>query len=59
MRMRRTKQMIGLGAMALCLSVLSLSAQDMTNFRGPARDGQYAETGLLKQWPANGPEMLW
>lgn len=59
MLMRKTKRMIGLGAMALCLSVLSASAQDMTTFRGPARDGQYAETGLLKQWPADGPEMLW
>ncbi len=34
-------------------------AQDPTNWRGPSRDGHYPETGLLKQWPAGGPEILW
>lgn len=28
-------------------------------WRGPHRDGIYNETGLLKKWPANGPELLW
>ena len=37
----------------------STIAQSYNNWRGPARDGHYTETGLLKQWPANGPEMLW
>jgi outer membrane protein assembly factor BamB len=35
------------------------SAQDPTGWRGPTRDGHYQETGLLKQWPAGGPEILW
>lgn len=26
---------------------------------GPNRDGKSADTGLLKQWPASGPELLW
>ena len=34
-------------------------AQDPTSWRGPSRDGHYPETGLLKQWPAGGPEILW
>lgn len=34
-------------------------AQDATSWRGPSRDGHYPETGLLKQWPAGGPEILW
>ena len=28
-------------------------------FRGPNRDGLSSETGLLKQWPGNGPPLLW
>lgn len=28
-------------------------------FRGPRRDGLSADTGLLKQWPAGGPPLLW
>jgi hypothetical protein len=28
-------------------------------FRGPNRDGKSAETGLLKEWPAGGPMLLW
>ena len=27
-------------------------------FRGPNRDGNYPEKGLLKQWPENGPNLL-
>lgn len=34
-------------------------AQEPTKWRGPSRDGHYPETGLLKQWPAGGPEILW
>ena len=28
-------------------------------WRGPLRDGCSTETGLLKQWPAGGPRLLW
>jgi len=28
-------------------------------FRGPRRDGISTETGLLKNWPAVGPKLLW
>ncbi len=30
-----------------------------TNFRGPNRDGQYAEQTVLTNWPAKGPVELW
>jgi len=40
-------------------AVLSASAQEATAWRGPTRDGVYHEGGLLKQWPADGPEVLW
>ncbi|MCL2436358.1 MAG: PQQ-binding-like beta-propeller repeat protein [Lentimicrobiaceae bacterium] len=30
-----------------------------SQWRGENRDGIYNETGLLKEWAANGPELLW
>jgi outer membrane protein assembly factor BamB len=38
---------------------VSISAQTITQFRGPQRNGIYPETNLLKTWPADGPAMLW
>ncbi len=35
-----------------------LFAQEPTVWRGEG-NGIYNETGLLKEWPANGPEILW
>jgi hypothetical protein len=32
---------------------------DFSEWRGPNRQGIFHETGLLKSWPENGPEMLW
>jgi len=34
-------------------------AQTPTKWRGPYQNGFYPETGLLKQWPEEGPEILW
>ncbi len=34
-----------------------LSAQPV-QWRGPQRDGQFPETGLMKSWPENGPELI-
>jgi outer membrane protein assembly factor BamB len=34
-------------------------AADYPQFRGPHRDGASAETGLMKQWPAEGPALAW
>jgi outer membrane protein assembly factor BamB len=41
--------------------VLQIQAQaaDWYQWRGPNRDGHSAETGLLKDWPAGGPRLLW
>ncbi|TAJ11608.1 alcohol dehydrogenase [Marinilabiliaceae bacterium JC017] len=33
--------------------------QAFSEWRGPGRTGVYAETGLMKAWPAEGPEMIW
>ena len=36
-----------------------LQAQLVNNWRGPQRDGKFPDTNLLRQWPADGPKMLW
>src|SRR5687767_8953825 len=38
---------------------LPTSADDWPQWRGPNRDGVSKETGLLKEWPAAGPKLLW
>ena len=35
------------------------AAADWPQWRGLKRDGRTAETGLLREWPAKGPEQLW
>ena len=43
-----------------CLLPLGTSvAGDWPQFRGPNRDGISDETGLLRSFPAGGPEVLW
>ena len=45
----------------LCLSVeaVSQTKAEWPQWRGPNRDGVSKETGLLKQWPAEGPPLAW
>ena len=40
-------------------AVSAVNAADWPQFRGPAGDGTSPETGLLKQWPQEGPKELW
>ncbi len=44
--------------LTLFISV-SVSAQIKSSWSGPGRNGIYHETGLLKEWPKKGPEVLW
>lgn len=46
-------------AVIFCLCVISVSAADWPQWRGPERSGVSKETGLLKQWPSGGPKLLW
>jgi len=39
--------------------VTAQTAGDWPQWRGPNRDGISKETGLLKQWPAEGPPLVW
>lgn len=36
----------------------TLISQEIVEFRGVGRTGHYPETGLLKEWPEDGPELL-
>jgi outer membrane protein assembly factor BamB len=38
---------------------LTISAQDVVQWRGVNRDGIYNESGLMKIWPDGGPKLLW
>ncbi len=45
-----------------CCATLATSfllAADWPQWRGPQRDGISQETGLLKEWPKDGPKLLW
>lgn len=41
------------------VAVSAANAADWSQFRGPGRDGISPETGLMKQWPQDGPKELW
>jgi outer membrane protein assembly factor BamB len=45
----------------LCLIGASIiaTASDWPQWRGPKRDGISQEKGLLKEWPKEGPKLLW
>jgi len=45
--------------LALAQQSLAQSAANWPQWRGPNRDGISKETGLLKQWPAEGPALVW
>ena len=43
----------------LGLAAPGMSATDFAQWRGPLRDGHSPETGLLQEWPKDGPKLLW
>src|SRR5690242_6201799 len=58
----RTPMKTGRSMLALaCVALWSAAvvAADWPQWRGPRRDGISAERGLLKQWPAEGPRLVW
>ncbi len=58
MTMNKSTKFLMLLISALFISLLS-DGQEVYQWRGPARDGKYVESGLLSQWPQEGPELLW
>jgi len=45
--------------LVLAQQALAQTAANWPQWRGPNRDGISKETGLLKQWPAEGPSLVW
>ena len=56
---RRLVLILGLVFLAHLGALIPAQVPDWYQWRGPNRDGHSAETGLLKEWPANGPRQLW
>jgi len=48
-----------LAAFALLAPALAAPAHEWPQFHGPRRDNKSDETGLLKEWPPEGPPLLW
>lgn len=42
-----------------CLYLNLVYSQTLAQWRGLERKGVYAEAGLLKSWPAEGPRLIW
>src|SRR6478736_5792390 len=53
------RRRIWLSIALLGLTATTLSAADFAQWRGPLRDGHSPETGLLPEWPKDGPKLLW
>jgi len=63
-RMNHPKPMSHKHTFTLCLhlalaSTVLAAGKDWPQWRGPNRDGISTETGLLKEWPTNGPPLAW
>ena len=60
--MKSTRVLLLATVMLLCLVgqvMAQANAANWPQWRGPNRDGISKETGLLKQWPAEGPPLVW
>ena len=54
------RQKTGILAAVALAGLLGLAwAEDWPRWRGPRLDGLCQEKGLLKQWPPEGPRLLW
>jgi len=48
-----------LSLLVAVMVVVFVQAADWPQWRGPQRNGISDETGLLKEWPKEGPKLLW
>jgi outer membrane protein assembly factor BamB len=53
------KAKVALAALVLIVVEGSSLRADWPQLRGPNRDGKSTDTGLLKQWPEDGPPLAW
>jgi len=59
MKTIKTLLSVAVIVMCLCAGIAAQTAASWPQWRGPNRDGISKETGLLKQWPADGPALAW
>jgi hypothetical protein len=64
LRKKDMRKLYSITRQALLFAVMLFSAQvatakDWPQWHGPNRDNISTETGLMKQWPEEGPQMLW
>ena len=45
--------------LTVALTLTLAAAADWPQWRGPDRSGISRETGLLQEWPADGPKLRW
>ena len=57
--MNKNTLLFALGAFCAATVYADSPAFDWPQFRGPNRDDISKETGLLKEWPAEGPKKIW
>jgi outer membrane protein assembly factor BamB len=59
MKIGNTKTLLGLVFILVSIAQASAQSSDWPQWRGPNRDGVSKESGLLKQWPIDGPPLVW
>ena len=55
----KSTRILLLAIVLLVVGQVSAQTANWPQWRGPNRDGISKETGLLKQWPAEGPPLVW
>jgi outer membrane protein assembly factor BamB len=55
--MRNFISLLVTGILFSCIS--NIHAQDWPQFLGPERNSTTSQKGILRSWPASGPELLW
>src|ERR1700730_6210952 len=57
--MARASALAGLSFLVILLFIIPVRADDWPQWLGPKRDGVWRETGILEQFPKDGPKVRW
>ncbi len=55
----KIRTVLGFVLIVFCAAHLAAQTAEWPQWRGPNRDGMSKEAGLLKQWPVDGPPIVW
>lgn len=53
------KRIVLFSILVVIVPIVGVYGANSGRFRGPAGDGIFPETGLLKKWPESGPKLAW